>query len=343
VAISTDAATSNPPAVARRSRVGPAGYAIAAALLLAFVGLLSLGVGASGLSWDRVVASLISPDGSADRGLIVDVRLPRILVSALVGANLAVAGLLAQTLTRNPLASPQTFGINAGAAVAVVTATIAFPSLAGFGTVAAFVGAGLVGLCMWALSASGSVTTIGLALAGMTIQIMLSAVVQAILITNNATQDIVFWLAGSVTGAQWPDVRLVLPFTVIGLLGALVGARQFGVLALDATTGRALGQHTRRVSGTAAILVMLLAGSSVAVAGPIGFVGLIVPHLVRKLVGAGFGRSLVLCILLGPLLLTSSDLVGRLVSFPKETPAGIITALIGAPAFLYLAMKQRTR
>lgn len=309
----------------------PAGYALAGLMLLAVVAVAGLGVGATGISW------------SVEGSLLLDVRLPRVLLGILVGANLAVAGLLAQTLTRNPLASASTFGINAGAAVAIVVATIALPSLAGVHTVAAFAGAGAVGMVMWALSATPAVTTVGLALAGMTIQVMLAAVVQAILIMNNSTQDIVFWLAGSITGGQWSDVRLILPFTLAGSLVAALGARHFGLLALDATTGRALGQSPKRVAGTAAILIMLLAGSAVAVAGPIGFIGLIVPHLARRLAGDGFGRLLALCLVGGPLLLTAADLVAKLVAFPAETPAGIITALIGAPLFVALAVRQRGR
>jgi iron complex transport system permease protein len=306
---------------------------LAAAALLVVVAAAGLGVGATGFGY--------GDGGASSRDMLLDVRLPRVLLAALVGLSLAIAGLLAQTLTRNPLASAQTFGINAGAAVAIVTATIAFPVLGGFGTVAAFIGAAAVGLVMWALSTSGRVTVVGLALAGMTLQIMLSAVVQAILIMNNASQDIVFWLAGSVTGADWADIRLILPFAVAGCLAALLGSRQFGLLALDPTTATALGQHTARSSGLAALIVIVLAGASVAVAGPIGFVGLIVPHIARRLVGAGFAVRLVLCLVLGPLLLVSADLVARLIAFPKETPAGIVTALIGAPVFLVLAIRQR--
>lgn len=325
-----------------RSRRVPSALSIGAgAVAVLAVVFVSLGIGPTGISWDGVARAVLDDEPTRLRGLVMDVRLPRAVLAVLIGCGLAVAGLLAQALTRNPLASPQTFGINAGAAVAIVTATIAFPSLGAFGTVAALVGAAVVGVIMWALSASGSVTVVGLALAGMTIQIVLSALVQAILIINNSTQDLVFWLAGSITGAQWNDVALLAPTVLIGVTTAFLGARSFAMLSLDAGTAASLGQSSARVAGIAAIVVVLLAGAAVAVAGPIGFIGLIVPHIARRLVGARFVTQLVACIVIGPLLLLSADVLARLVAFPTETPAGIVTAVLGAPVFLVLAIRAK--
>lgn len=325
----------------RPRHVGAVAVIVGGALASVVVGLLSLGIGPTGISWSDSLTALLSDEPSRLRSLVIDVRLPRAVLAALVGASLAVAGLLAQALTRNPLASPQTFGINAGAAVAIVLATIAFPSLGALGTVAALIGAGTVGALMWFLSTTGAVTVVGLALAGMTVQIVLSALVQAILIMNNSTQDIVFWLAGSVTGADWSDVAVLAPATAAGCAVALLGARSFALLTLDASTAASLGQHPARVAGAAAVIVVVLAGAAVAVAGPIGFIGLIVPHIARRLVGARFLTQLLACIALGPLLLLAADVLARLVAFPTETPAGIVTALLGAPVFLILAIRAR--
>jgi ABC-type Fe3+-siderophore transport system permease subunit len=324
-------------------------YTLARASFIA-IGLLvlllaaSIMVGASGLPIYRSLAALLAWDRSADHALIFDVRLPRAVLAALVGSNLAVAGVLIQALTRNPLASPQTFGINAGAALAIVISLIAIPMLGRWGVVVpAFLGAALVGVVMWSLSLSGAVNTIKLALAGISIQLVLAALVQAILISNNASQDILFWLAGSVTSAQWAKVAVILPFTVIGISIAILGSRHFGLLALDTTTSLALGQNARLVGGGAAALMVVLAGSAVAVSGPIGFVGLIVPHLVRRVVGEDQRSIIVLSAIAGPLLLVSADLLGRLVFFPSEVPVGIVTALLGAPAFLFLVWRQSVR
>ncbi|MFD5215483.1 FecCD family ABC transporter permease [Microbacterium sp. NPDC058345] len=324
-----------------RRRAHPAIALTATLGALLTVVLLSFGIGPTGIGWEPLISAVVGDEPGRLRSLVFEVRLPRAVLAVLVGTALAVAGLLAQALTRNPLASPQTFGINAGAAVAIVTATIAYPNLGVFGTGAAFAGALVVGAIMWALSATSSVSVVGLALAGMTMQIVLSALVQAILIMNNSTQDLVFWLAGSIAGAQWEDVAVLAPAAFIGVCAAFLGRRSFALLSLDPATAGSLGQHSARVSGIAAIIVVVLAASAVAVAGPIGFVGLIVPHIARGMVGARFATQLVACTVLGPLLLLSADVLARLVAFPTEIPAGIVTALLGAPTFLFLAVRAR--
>jgi ferric citrate transport system permease protein len=172
---------------------------------------------------------------------------------------------------------------------------------------------------------------------------VLAALVQAILIANNAAQDIVYWLAGSINGAQWDKVWIILPFSILGGGMALLAGRHFGVLALDDTTGVSLGQNARRVGGLAAALIVVLAGSAVAVSGPIGFIGLLVPHIIRRLVGGDQFTVIALSAIAGPLLLNAADLVGRIAAFPSEMPVGIVTALVGAPAFLLILWRQRVR
>ncbi|WP_413709108.1 FecCD family ABC transporter permease [Rhizobium sp. Rhizsp82] len=318
------------------------GCLLLAALAAVIIAAISFGV--SELPVLRALSLFLSPDGSPDSALVWDVRLPRALLAVMVGANLAVAGVLIQTLTRNPLASPQTFGINAGASLVIVLCLIALPELKGAGTVwPAFAGAAAVGLAMWALSVSGAMNDMKLALAGISIQLVLAALVQAILIANNAAQDIVYWLAGSINGAQWEKVWIVLPFSILGGGTALLAGRHFGVLALDDTTGVSLGQNARRVGGLAAALIVVLAGSAVAVSGPIGFIGLLVPHIIRRLVGGDQFTVIALSAIAGPLLLNAADLAGRIAAFPSEMPVGIVTALVGAPAFLLILWRQRVR
>lgn len=318
-----------------------------ATMLLALLAVAALGnlmVGAAGLGIGQSLRALVLPDASVDTALIWDVRLPRILLAILVGANLAVAGVLIQTLTRNPLASPQTFGINGGAALAIVIAVIAFPGLSGGSTVLpAFIGAAAVGMLMWVLSLSNAITPLKLALAGIALQLVLAAMVQAVLIANNASADIVYWLAGSVTTAQWSKVWTVLPFSLAGIVVTIAGGHHFGLLALDASTGQSLGQNARRTGGLASVLIVVLAGSSVAVAGPIGFVGLMVPHIVRSLAGEDQRTVLALSALAGPLLLVSADLAGKLLAYPAELPVGIVTAILGAPAFLFITWRNRNQ
>lgn len=330
--------------LAPTARLHPVALAAGLVVLLVVAGIAHLMVGPAGLSLERSLTGLLGMGTSGDIALIHDVRLPRLILTALVGANLAVAGVLIQTLTRNPLASPSTFGVNAGAALAIVLCVIAFPGLSQGGTVLpALAGAAAIGFLMWALSLSGGMTPMKLALAGIAVQLVLAALVQAILIANNAAQDIVYWLAGSVNSAQWSKAWIVLPFTLLGCAAAIAGGHHFGLLALDASTGQSLGQNTRRTGGAAALLIVVLAGSAVAVSGPIGFVGLMVPHIVRRLAGEDQRTVLALSAVAGPLLLVATDLAGKLVAYPSEVPVGIITAMIGAPAFLLITWTLRSR
>lgn len=313
-------------------------------LLLLAVMMAGIAFGVSALPVPRAIALLLAPDASPDSALVWDVRLPRTILAALVGANLAVAGVLIQALTRNPLASPQTFGINAGASLAIVISLIALPGLQGAGIVwPAFAGASAIGFVMWALSASGAMNDMKLALAGISIQLVLSALVQAILIANNTAQDIVYWLAGSVNGAQWAKVWVILPFSLAGMAAAFLAAPHFAVLSLDETTGLSLGQNARRVGGLAAFLIVVLAGSAVAISGPIGFIGLLVPHIVRRFSGGDQATVLVFSAITGAFMLNAADLFGRIAAFPAEMPAGIVTALVGSPAFLLVLWRRRMK
>lgn len=327
--------------MARRLSV-PLLLAGGAILLLVLAALASLAFGSNPLSITQVLAGLFAPDGSLESALIQDIRLPRVVLALLIGVNLSVAGVLTQTLTSNPLASPQTFGINAGAALMIVLSMVLFPITAQWGTMfAAFLGATAVGVLMWMFSLSPLFTPLKLALAGISIQLVLAAIMQAILIANNAAQDIVYWLAGSLSTAQWAKVELILPFSLLGVTLALISRHHLSLLILDVTTSQSLGQNTRRIGGLAIFIVVILAGSAVAVAGPIGFIGLIIPHIVKRLVGEKLGLNIVLGSLIGALLLLTSDLLGKWLAYPSELPVGIVTAMIGAPAFLLITWKQR--
>lgn len=329
-------------ATAGRTFCLPLFIAVMLLLLLAMTLLASLAYGSNQLSLTQIWHGLFSPDASLESALVQDIRLPRVILAILVGINLAVAGVLTQTLTSNPLASPQTFGINAGAALMIVLSMVLFPVTAQWGTVAAaFFGAAMVGVLMWMFSLSPLFTPLKLALAGISIQLVLAAIMQAILIANNAAQDIVYWLAGSLSTAQWDKVNVILPFSILGVGLALLCRQHLSLLILDVTTSQSLGQNTRRIGGIAIVIVVVLAGSAVAVAGPIGFIGLIIPHIVKRLVGEKLGLTIVLGGLMGALLLVVSDLLGKWLAYPSELPVGIVTAMIGAPAFLIITWKQR--
>src|SRR5690606_13182974 len=263
----------------------------------------------------------------------------------LVGASLAVAGAIMQALTRNPLASPGLLGVTAGAAFAVVTAVLVLghPPLSTYALLA-LAGAGLAGALVDGLAAATGAagnSPLRLALAGAVLAAFLGALTTALLLLDQNTLDQVrFWTAGSLAGRDWELLRLTAPYMLVGLALGLPLARQLTTLSLGDDVARGLGQGSAAVKLSAAAAVVLLAGGAVALAGPIGFVGLVAPHLARFLVGVDYRWVLPYSALLGAALVTVGDIGARLAVRPQEIPVGVLMAVIGAPFFVYLA---RTR
>ncbi len=321
------------------------GFIAGAVGLLACL-LVSLGVGSADLSVGTVYDALVNFDGSTPHLIVRTVRLPRSLVAVSVGASLATAGAIAQGLTRNPLASPGILGINAGAAFAVVAATFLLGSAslhtyASFG----FAGAALAAIAVYTLGSTGGgrATPLKLAVAGAALAALLSSLTTAMLVLNQRTLDeIRFWLAGSVAGRDLTLFWQNFPYLAIGLLLAFGLGRQITVLSLGEETAKGLGQQTVAIKLLATACVVLLAGSSVAIAGPIGFIGLVVPHMVRFAIGIDYRWILPYSAIGGAILLLLADMVARTLMQPQELPVGVMTALLGAPFFIYLALKRRT-
>lgn len=264
-----------------------------------------------------------------------------------VGAALAVAGALMQGLTRNPLADPAILGLEAGAALAVVVAIFLFgassvAAYAGF----AFLGAGVTAVVVYFLGSlgRGGLTPLNLTVAGAALTYLLDSLITGILILSQRTLDeIRFWLAGSLAGRDFTLFLQVLPYIVVGLVIAFALGRQITALNLGEDVAKGLGQRTTWVKTTTAVSVVLLAGSSVALAGPIGFIGLVVPHIVRFFIGVDYRWILPYAAVLGAILLLIADIGGRLLIAPQELPVGVMTAIVGAPFFIYLARSKVKR
>ncbi len=259
-------------------------------LWLSFVASLSWG--AADIAFKDIYQALIDFDNSTNQLIIRTVRLPRSLISILVGAALAVAGAIMQGLTRNPLASPDILGVNAGAALAVVSGTFIFgsSSLTIYAWYA-FAGAAIsaVGVYFLGSLGRGGLTPFNLTIAGAALTAFISSITSGILILSQRTlEEIRFWLAGSVAGRDMNLLLQVLPYICVGLILAIALSKQITILSLGEDTARSLGQSTGLIKILAAISIILLAGASVAIAGPIGFVGLIVPHIVRLIVGVDY-------------------------------------------------------
>ncbi len=315
------------------------GLAIGCGVLLLTL-VASVRFGAAEIGTVEVIGAFTGYDGSEEDLIVRTLRVPRALISALVGASLGVAGALMQGLTRNPLAEPGILGINAGAALAVVVSVflLGVSSLSTY-ALFAFLGAGIAAAVVYGLGSlgRGGMGPMKITVAGAAMSALLSSLTTAILILDQRTLDeIRFWLAGSVAGRDLALMLQVLPYIVVGLLLALALGRQVTTLTLGDEVAAGLGQRTAWVKVGAAVAVVLLAGSAVSVAGPIVFAGLIVPHLVRFFVGVDYRWILPYSILVGAILLVLADIAARIVLRPQELPLGVMTALIGAPFFIYL-------
>lgn len=316
------------------------GLLLSAGLLIACL-LWSITLGAADISTQTVYDALFAPDDSFDHLIIQTVRLPRVLAGAIVGAALAVAGAIMQGLTRNPLADSGILGINAGAAFAVVLAVylLGNPPLSLY-AVFAFIGAGVAAVLVYALGSMGrgGATPLRLTLAGVVLTAFVSSFTTALLISDQQTLDrIRFWTAGSLSGRDMKLLMQTAPYIVMGLLGAMIISRQITTISLGDDVAKGLGQSTVIVKAIAAVIVVLLSGGAVALAGPIGFVGLVIPHMVRFIVGVDYRWVLPYAALMGGILVTVADVVARIIIRPQEVPVGVMMALLGAPFFIWLA------
>ena len=310
--------------------------------LLAAGGAVSITLGAAQIEVSTIYEALFQYDETLfDHLIIRTVRLPRVIAGVIIGAGLAVAGAIMQGLTTNPLASPSILGVNAGASFAVVLGVflLGSPPLLVYGLLA-IVGAFAAAVVVYTLGSigRGGTTPVKLTLAGVIFAAFTSAFTTVILIMDRQTFDqIRFWTVGSLAGRDWEIIVWMVPFVGVGLVGSMLISRQITTISLGEDIAKGLGQNTAVVRVIAAFMVILLAGGSVAIAGPVGFVGLIIPHVVRAICGLDYRWILPYSALAGSLLVTIADSLGRIVMRPQEIPIGVMLAFVGAPFFIYLA------
>ncbi|WP_371568450.1 MULTISPECIES: FecCD family ABC transporter permease [Streptomyces] len=312
-------------------------------VILVLVATASIAVGAKGLSVEQVWHGLFQDTGTYGDVVVAD-RLSRTVLGLLAGAALGLSGAVLQALTRNPLADPGLLGINAGASAAVVTAITFFgvTSLSGY-VWFAFLGAAAVGALVWFLGGSRGATPVRLALAGTAISAALYGYLQAVMITDDqALNKMRFWTVGSLSSANNSTIVQVLPFLAAGSLLALALARPLNAMEMGDDTAKALGAHLNRTRALAMLAATVLCGAATAACGPIVFVGLMVPHVVRSFTGPDLRWILPYATILSPVLLLGSDVIGRLVARPAELQVGIVTALVGGPVFIFLVRRRRT-
>lgn len=322
---------------------------IASGLILLALGIfISVSIGAKDISFLTMIDSLFTNNVDIESKIIRDVRIPRALAGALVGGFLAVSGAIMQGITRNPIAEPSVIGITQGATFMVAVALVlqqVNPNIiiGGFSLmVFAFLGGGISGLFVYFISSRsiGKVDPVKLTLAGTALGTLLISLATGVAMYFNLSQQLSFWICGGFIGVKWQGVKLLLIVGVIGMSLAMILSKKITILSLGEEVAIGLGENTNRTRLIALIIVILLTGASVSVAGNIIFVGLIIPQIVKKIVGVDYKYIIPCSFVMGAVLLVYSDVFSRLINPPYETPIGSLTALLGVPVFIYLIRKD---
>lgn len=340
----TDLPASRRSGAARRTTWLSAGLVVCAVVLLLLV-YLSMTVGTKHIPVHSVWNAVFAYDGSDDHLIVRELRVPRTLLGILVGSAMGLAGALMQALTRNPLADPGLLGVNAGAALAIVLAIYQL----GAGTLGEYVWFGIIGagattVLVYLLGAAGraGASPVRLALAGTAVAAAFTGIISAVvLLSHDVFVDFRTWSVGSLTGRNLDVVIQVAPFIAVGTVVALLLAGPLNALSLGDDTARALGARVSQIRIAGVVAVTLLCGAGTAAVGPIGFVGLIVPHMVRAFTGPNQRWLLPYSGLLGAALLLGSDVIGRVAIHPGELQVGVVTAAVGAPFFIMLVRRRR--
>jgi iron complex transport system permease protein len=321
-------------------------------ILISFIGLalatlFSLSMGARAVPVGETIEAIFKNQKDQIHHIVVHERIPRTIFGLMAGMALGISGAIMQAITRNPIADPSILGVNTGASLSVVVG-IAFFSI---GTAQAYIwfaifGAAITAIFVYGIGSmgSGGATPIKLALAGAATSAALSSLVSAVVLPRTDVMNLYrFWQVGSLSGATWEGIMVVLPFLAVGMAISFILAPSLDILALGDELATGLGIKTSTIRLLGALAGVLLTGATTALAGPIGFVGLMIPHIVRLVVGSSLKLVLPISAIGGSSLLLFADVAGRLLGRPSELEAGIVTAFIGAPILIMIARKTKVK
>jgi len=316
-------------------------------IFLALCVLASLAWGSKSIEFSKVVNSLLDSNDTSFAALVVRERIPRTVFSIMAGASLGISGALMQSITRNPIADPSILGVNTGASLFVVIG-IAFFNINSANQYIwfALAGAGITSVLVYIIASigNGGMTPIKLALSGAATSAVLSSLVSAIMLPRSEVMDAYrFWQVGSVSGATWESIALILPFIIIGLIISIAATPALNILALGDEVATGLGVNTGVIRLVCAVAGVMLTGATTAIAGPIGFIGLMIPHSIRLVFGSNLKGIVPLSAIGGAALLILSDVLGRVIGSPGEVQVGIITAFLGAPILIIVARKAKVK
>jgi len=315
---------------------------LAAVLLFIAIFVLAMVLGAADTSIKDVWSALTSSSDGEKLSIIREIRLPREIAAIFVGAALAVSGAIMQGMTRNPLADPGLLGLTAGANAALAV-TIAFiPAVNYFGLmVACFIGAAVGAALVFGVSAvkRGGFSPLRIVLAGAAISAFLYAIADGVGITFKISKDVSMWTSGGLVGANWSQLQVIVPFIVVGIIIAMLLSKQLTILSLSEEVAVGLGQKTARIKAVLFVVTVMLAGASVALVGSLTFIGLMIPHIVRAIVGTDYRYTIPMSGLVGATFMMLADTLARTISAPYEAPVAAIVAVLGLPFFLVIVRK----
>lgn len=312
-------------------------------LLLVLLSLASIVLGSTQIELSTILEALKNPDLSNQQHIVLfDLRIPRTIGDLLIGASFACAGALMQGMSKNPLADSGILGINAGASFALAIC-VSFLGTMHFSmsVFASFLGAGFAMLLVFGLMMikGRKLDSVRLVLAGLAVSMLLTSLAQGISILFQTGQDLTFWSAGGVGGIRMEQLIVAAPILLVALIASILISKKISILSLGDESATSLGLQVEKTKTLCLLITLLLAGPSVALAGPIAFVGLLTPHIVRFFVGSNYQAIIPACMPAGAILMVGADLISRLINAPRETPIGLVFALLGVPMFIYLARK----
>lgn len=310
--------------------------------VLAIFGIcLSIMIGSVQISPEEIYLILTGDEQNIHGQILNNVRLPRMIVAALVGVNLSLSGAILQAVMKNPLADPHIIGISSGAGLAGIAVMLTMPDKSWAIAPISFLGAMSAAMLIYILAWKNGIRPIRIILAGVAVSAFLGAGISSLMILNSdKVHGALMWMVGGLSARSWNHVEIILPYTIAGLILALIGAKYLNVLALGDEVAKSLGVRVEAVRLIFTALAALLAASAVSVVGLLGFVGLIVPHATRLIIGSDYKYLLPGAALLGIATVTISDTFARTIFSPIELPVGIVMAIAGAPFFLFLLRKE---